>query len=92
VNGGYGLIVFDWDGTLMDSAACIAASLQAACRDLGFRVPNERDARYVIGLGLADAMAHVLPDLAPSEYPRVKLAHAIIAARPVGTNVPRIHR
>jgi phosphoglycolate phosphatase len=67
----FDLIVFDWDGTLMDSAACIAASLQAACRDLGFAVPSERDARYVIGLGLSDAMAHVLPDLPPSEYPRV---------------------
>lgn len=65
------LLVFDWDGTLMDSAACIAASLQAACRDLGFPVPSDRDARYVIGLGLADAMAHILPGLEAAEYPRV---------------------
>lgn len=69
--GRFDLIVFDWDGTLMDSAACIAASLQAACRDLGLPVPSERDARYVIGLGLKDAMAHILPQLDPSEYPRV---------------------
>ena len=55
----------------MDSAACIAASLQSACRDLGYTVPSERDARYIIGLGLHDALAHVLPGVAPSEYPRV---------------------
>lgn len=67
----FDLLVFDWDGTLMDSAASIAVCLQAACRDLGFAVPTDRDARYVIGLGLADAMAHILPQLAPSEYPRV---------------------
>ena len=67
----FDLLVFDWDGTLMDSAACIAASLQSACRDLGFAVPSERDARYIIGLGLNDALAHVLPGVAPDEYPRV---------------------
>lgn len=64
----FDLIVFDWDGTLMDSARCIAESLQAACGDLGYAVPTDRDARYVIGLGLNDAMAHVLPGLAPSAY------------------------
>src|SRR5829696_9890184 len=67
----FDLLVFDWDGTLMDSARCIAESLQAACSDCGYPVPSDRDARYVIGLGLNDAMAHVLPELALSEYPRV---------------------
>ena len=65
------LLVFDWDGTLMDSAAAIVASLQAACRDLELPVPTEERARYIIGLGLNDAMAHVLPDLDPAHYPRV---------------------
>jgi phosphoglycolate phosphatase len=67
----FDLVVFDWDGTLMDSAAAIALSLQAACEDLGLPVPSERDAKYVIGLGLADAMAHILPGLSAHEYPRV---------------------
>ena len=59
----YDLIVFDWDGTLMDSTALIAASLQNACRDVGAAVPSERDARYVIGLNLADTLRHVAPGL-----------------------------
>jgi len=59
----YELIVFDWDGTLMDSTGVIAASLQAACRDVGIAVPPERDARFVIGLGLADTFNHVAPGL-----------------------------
>ena len=67
----FDLLIFDWDGTLMDSAACIAASLQAACADLGYARPSERDARYIIGLGLNDALAHVLPGVAIAEYPRV---------------------
>jgi phosphoglycolate phosphatase len=57
------LVVFDWDGTLSDSTALIAASIQAACADVGQPVPSERDARYVIGLGLADALAHITPAL-----------------------------
>ncbi len=65
------LLVFDWDGTLMDSTALIVASLQAACRDLGLPVPSDERAHHIIGLGLHDAMAHVLPDTDPADYPRV---------------------
>ena len=65
------LLVFDWDGTLMDSAAVIAASLQAACGDLGLRIPSNEKARFIIGLGLHDAMEHILPELDPADYPRV---------------------
>ena len=57
-------IVFDWDGTLIDSTTHIAESLQNACRDLGQPVPTDVDARYVIGLGLTDALRHVAPSLA----------------------------
>lgn len=64
----FDLLVFDWDGTLMDSAVKIVSSLQAACSDFGYPVPTEQNARYIIGLGLADAMAHILPDLPPGEY------------------------
>ena len=65
------LVVFDWDGTLMDSAAAIAESIQEACSDLGLPVPDEERARYVIGLGLHDALAHVAPDLDIADYPRM---------------------
>jgi len=59
----YELVIFDWDGTLMDSTRVIASSLQAACSDVGIKVPSERDARYVIGLGLGDSFNHVAPGL-----------------------------
>lgn len=65
------LLVFDWDGTLMDSAAAISESLQAACSELGLPVPTDQQARYVIGLGLSDALAHVLPELPETDYPRL---------------------
>jgi phosphoglycolate phosphatase len=84
----FDLVVFDWDGTLMDSAACIAGSLQAACQDMGYAVPSERDARYVIGLGLHDAMAHVLPGVEPAAYQSVveRYRHHFLL-RDSGTNL-----
>ena len=67
----FDLIVFDWDGTLMDSTATIASSIQRACADLELAIPSDADASHVIGLGLADALAHVAPDLAPEMFPRM---------------------
>lgn len=59
----YGLVVFDWDGTLSDSTAIIATAIQDALRDMGEPVPDETSARFVIGLGLADALRTVAPTL-----------------------------
>jgi phosphoglycolate phosphatase len=67
----FDLIVFDWDGTLMDSTAAIVRCIQAAARDLGLPVPNTRAASFVIGLGLQDAMQTVLPGLEAKYYPRM---------------------
>lgn len=64
----YELVVFDWDGTLLDSAGAIVNAIQAACRDLDLPIPDDARARHVIGLGLADAMRHAVPDLSPDRY------------------------
>ena len=65
----YDLIVFDWDGTVMDSTAVISGSIQAACRDLGLAVPDDETARHVIGLGLEQALRHAVPELPDATYP-----------------------
>lgn len=67
----FDLLVFDWDGTLMDSAAAIVAAIQAAASDLGIEPPPDERARHVIGLGLGDALRHAVPDLAEADYPRM---------------------
>lgn len=67
----FDLIVFDWDGTLMDSTATIVACIQAAARDLGLPVPAHKNAAYVIGLGLQEAMETVLPGIDSRYYPRM---------------------
>jgi phosphoglycolate phosphatase len=64
----FDLIVFDWDGTLIDSTTLIGEALQQACRDLGLPVPDDAAARYVIGLGLTDAMQLVVPELPVHRY------------------------
>jgi phosphoglycolate phosphatase len=60
------LLVFDWDGTLMDSAARIVSSMQAAMRELGVRAPAESRIREIIGLGLHEALDALFPS-APGE-------------------------
>jgi phosphoglycolate phosphatase len=67
----FDLIVFDWDGTLMDSAGVIVACIQAACVDLGIEPPPDAVARHVIGLGLHDALSSAVPSLPVGEYRRV---------------------
>jgi phosphoglycolate phosphatase len=64
----YDLIAFDWDGTLFDSTACIALSIQAAARELGLPEPPLERARHVIGLGLEAALAHAVPELPRARY------------------------
>jgi haloacid dehalogenase superfamily, subfamily IA, variant 1 with third motif having Dx(3-4)D or Dx(3-4)E len=67
----YELLIFDWDGTLMDSAGFIVDSIQRACADLGIPVPDERACRRIIGLGLQQALQTLLPDLPEGDYPRL---------------------
>ncbi|MFY8119815.1 MAG: HAD family hydrolase [Burkholderiaceae bacterium] len=59
----FDLVVFDWDGTLIDSTATIARSIQAAAADLALPVPDFATASHVIGLGLRDALARAVPTL-----------------------------
>lgn len=64
----YQLVVFDWDGTLMDSTAGIAESIREAARDLGLPVPARAAASHVIGLGLRDSLRSAVPSLPERRY------------------------
>jgi phosphoglycolate phosphatase len=64
----FDLIAFDWDGTLFDSTALITRSIQASCADLGVQVPSDKDASYVIGMGLIEALQHAAPGLPRERY------------------------
>lgn len=64
------LLVFDWDGTLMDSAAHIIHAVCAAAEDAGLGIPAEEQVRHVIGLSLPKAFEAVLPDADEGAYVR----------------------
>ena len=64
----YPLIVFDWDGTLLDSTGGIADCIQAAARDLHLPVPARETASHVIGLGLQASLRTAVPSLPEDQY------------------------
>ena len=52
----YKAIVFDWDGTLMDSVSKIVESMQASAKQLGLPIPSYEQAKDVIGISLLPAL------------------------------------
>lgn len=55
------LLVFDWDGTLMDSIGPIVACTQAVFADLGLEGVEEEKIRGTIGLGLRESIDYLVP-------------------------------
>ena len=64
----YRLIVFDWDGTIIDSAATIVECIRESARDMRLPVPEAERASHVIGLGLHDSLRLAVPDLQAHQY------------------------
>ena len=59
---GLRLVVFDWDGTLIDSEARIVASMEASIAAVGLEPLPRSALRNVIGLGLREALVMLYPD------------------------------
>lgn len=62
MNNRYKLIVFDWDGTLYDSADFIVRSMQRTISDFDLTMPPPEKLRYVIGLSFEHAITYLFPD------------------------------
>jgi phosphoglycolate phosphatase len=71
----FDLLVFDWDGTLVDSEAHIVASIQGAAVALGMRPLRAERIRDVIGLSLPHALQTLYPDYAEPFRERLALAY-----------------
>jgi len=56
-------IVFDWDGTLMDSAGRIVSCMGNAIAQLGLPKRSQEQMRYIIGLGMNEAIDALFPDV-----------------------------
>jgi phosphoglycolate phosphatase len=65
----FDLVVWDWDGTVVDSTGAIADAIIGAAGDLGLPAPSEHDARWVIGMGLLEAIHHAVPAIRREQVP-----------------------
>lgn len=61
----YSLLIFDWDGTLMDSAAHITRCMSNAIAHVGAESRSDAQIRDIIGLGLDEAVQQLYPDATP---------------------------
>ncbi|SFD17405.1 HAD-IIIA family hydrolase [Pseudoalteromonas denitrificans] len=57
----YKLVIFDWDGTVMDSIARIVSSIQTSAKICQLPVPSVNEAKGIIGLSLPAAMVQLFP-------------------------------
>lgn len=60
-------VIFDWDGTLMNSEARIVAAIQYAAMQNGLPVLSDHDSKQIIGLSLHKAVARLYPDIADKD-------------------------
>jgi len=68
----YKIIIFDWDGTVMDSVSKIVACMQAAFCDVGIPIPSTEAVKDIIGLGLSDAILQLHSDLQKKHLDLIK--------------------
>ena len=80
------LVVFDCDGTLVDSQHGIVAAAEAAWRAHGLKAPDPAAVRQVVGLNLDEALAALIPeadtDLVGRLVAAYKQAHVALRSRP----------
>ncbi|WP_192036629.1 HAD-IA family hydrolase [Halomonas sp. YLGW01] len=72
----YRLVIFDWDGTLMDSEARIVACMQAAARDAEWGELRAEAVSDIIGLGLPEAIARMCPGIGADQAERLRQHYA----------------
>jgi phosphoglycolate phosphatase len=62
------LVIFDWDGTLIDSQANIVQCLQWMINDLDLPARTENQLSNIIGLGLYEALNTLFPEYDSQAY------------------------
>jgi phosphoglycolate phosphatase len=71
------IVILDWDGTLVDSAGQIVATMQAAARTCNLPAPSEDQIRHIIGLGLPEAIRSLFPRLDAAQVDALREAYAV---------------
>lgn len=68
----YQLVIFDWDGTVMDSVGRIVSSMQMAALDVGLNKPNVLAVKNIIGLSLPVAVEELFPGCSAQQLQALK--------------------
>lgn len=71
----YQCVIFDWDGTLMNSEARIVASVQYAARQVGFPVLSVHESKQIIGLSLENAILTLYPQASKQDIALMSSAY-----------------
>ncbi|NNL99742.1 MAG: HAD hydrolase-like protein, partial [Gammaproteobacteria bacterium] len=69
------VVVFDWDGTLSDSAARIVVTMQQAFQEHGLEAPTAEAVRDVVGLGLDLAVARLAAQLGQAQQRQLVITY-----------------
>ena len=72
----YQLVIFDWDGTVMDSTGRIIACMHQAGADLCLPVLEDDAVREIIGLGLPEALRTLYPGIGDRDLERMRERYA----------------
>lgn len=72
----YRLVIFDWDGTLMNSQARIVDAIQQAARKTGLPVLDDRTSASIIGLSLTKAIQTLYPEADEAQVRRMAEAYS----------------
>lgn len=70
------VVIFDWDGTLVDSVEHIADSLHRAATDLGYAALEREAYRDIIGLGMVEALEKLYPGISREEMNSIREGYA----------------
>ncbi|MCK5881939.1 MAG: HAD-IA family hydrolase [Sinobacterium sp.] len=69
------VVVFDWDGTLVNSTAKIVSAMQQAARNESIEVLGDLPIQQIIGLGLPEAMKVLYPHSTQADCLRMQQAY-----------------
>lgn len=74
-----GLVIFDLDGTLLDTIEDLAAAANAALKEKGFPVRTRQECRSFVGNGVNKLLERVLPEGAKTERHIAEIRPAFFA-------------
>lgn len=72
------LVIFDWDGTLADSAAKIVRCLRQASAEVSLPILTDDAYRQIIGLGLPEAIYQLYPEISDAQREQLRQQYAAI--------------